>query len=112
MADQSDFGERKHIHISFDVFRNEFRYSPPRRNFGEKQHRDDHAAHAATLLGELSAALGDIPEAKHDDRLSVEGLKPGTIVEVGTMPPPPQSRRAVMKIPAGLEFPQEDTALI
>jgi hypothetical protein len=31
MAEQSDFGARKHVHISFDVFRDGIAYSYPRR---------------------------------------------------------------------------------
>lgn len=111
MADQSDFDARKHVHIPFDVFRDEVGYSYPKQKMDKKPLREDYAAHAQNLLGQLAAALGEIPGAGHDNRLPVEGLKPGTIVEVGTMPPQ-SARSGAVKLPKNLEFPQEDVVVL
>lgn len=112
MAEQSDFGARKHVHISFDVFRDGIAYSYPRRKIDPKPLRDDYAAHSKALLDQLTAALGDIPVAGQDTRLPVEGLKAGAIVEVGTVPPPEGSRTQAVKLPKGLEFPTQDVVVL
>lgn len=112
MAEQSDFGARKHLHISFDVFRDGIAYSYPRRKIEPKPLRDDYAAHSKALLDQLTAALGDIPVAGQDTRLPVEGLKAGAIVEVGTVPPPEGSRAQAVKLPKGLEFPTQDVVVL
>ena len=112
MAEQSDFGARKHLHISFDVFRDGIAYSYPRRRIEPKPLRDDYAAHSKALLDQLTAALGDIPVAGQDTRLPVEGLKAGAIVEVGTVPPPEGSRAQAVKLPKGLEFPTQDVVVL
>jgi hypothetical protein len=74
--------------------------------------RDDYAAHAANLLGQLAHALGDRPQAGADPRLSIAGLKPGTIVEVETMPPAEGSRTKAVKVPTNLEFPTQDVVVL
>lgn len=112
MADQSDYSARKHVHISFDVFRDGISYSYPRRRIDPKPLRDDYAAHSKALLDQLTAALGDIPTAGKDGRLSVEGLKAGAIVEVGTIPPADGSRSQAVKLPKGLEFPTQDVVVL
>ncbi|SCY87025.1 S8 family peptidase [Paracoccus tibetensis] len=112
MAEQSDFGARKHLHISFDVFRVGIAYSYPRRKIDPKPLRDDYAAHSKDLLDQLTAALGDIPVAGQDTRLPVEGLKAGAVVEVGTAPPPQGSRAQAVKLPKGLEFPAQDVVVL
>lgn len=112
MADQSDYSARKHVHISFDVFRDGISYSYPRRKIDPKPLRDDYAAHSRALLDQLTAALGDIPIAWQDGRLPVEGLKAGAIVEVGTIPPAEGSRAQAVKLPKGLEFPTQDVVVL
>jgi hypothetical protein len=47
-----------------------------------------------------------------DPRLSVDGLKPGTMVEVSTLPPGEDSRARAAKIPANLEFPAQDIVVL
>lgn len=111
MADQSDFDARKHVHIPFDVFRDEVGYSYPNQNIKKKPLREDYAAHAQNLLEQLADALGEIPEAGQDNRLPVGGLKPGTIVEVGTMSPQ-SARVGAVKLPKSFEFPQEDIVVL
>lgn len=112
MAEQGDYYERKHVHISFDVFRDGIGYSYPKRKMDQKPLREDYAAHAKNLLDQLTAALGDIPVAGQDGRLTVEGLKAGAIVEVGTMPPAEGSRAQAVKLPKGLEFPAQDIVVL
>lgn len=112
MAEQGDYGARKHVHISFDVFRDGIAYSYPRRKINPKPLRDDYAAHSKALLDQLTAALGDIPVAGQDNRLPVEGLKAGAIVEVGTVPPPEGSRAQAVKLPKGLEFPTQEVVVL
>ena len=112
MAEQGDFGARKHVHISFDVFRDGISYSFPRRKIEPEPLRDDYAAHAKSLLDQLTVALGDIPIAGQDSRLPVEGLKAGAIVQVGTMPPAEGRRIQAVKLPKGLEFPSQDVVVL
>ncbi|AZU03056.1 Y4BN [Glycocaulis alkaliphilus] len=112
MAEQGDYDARKHVHISFDVFRDGIGYSFPRRKIEPKPLRDDYAAHSKALLDQLTAALGDIPIAGQDGRLPVEGLKAGAIVEVGTIPPAEGSRAQAVKLPKGLEFPTRDVVVL
>jgi len=50
MAEQGDHDARKHVHISFDVFRDGIAYSFPKRKIKPKPLRDDYAAHAKSLL--------------------------------------------------------------
>jgi len=112
MAEQSDYAARKHLHISFDAFRNGIGYSYPKRNINPKPLRDDYAAHAKSLLDQLTAALGNIPSAGQDDRLLVVGLKAGAIIEVGTKPPAEGSSVQAVKMPKGLEFPLQDVVVL
>ena len=112
MVNQSDYSARKHVHISFDFFRDGISYSYPRRKIDPKPLRDDYAAHSKALLDQLTDALGDIPIAGQDGRLPVEGLKAGAIVEVGTIPPADGSRAQAVKMPKGLEFPTQDVVVL
>lgn len=112
MAEQGDFDARKHVHIAFDVFRDGIGYSFPRRNIKAKPLRHDYATHAKSLLDQLTTALGDIPVAKRDTRLSVAGLKAGAMVEVSTVPPAEDSRVQAVKLPKGLEFPAQDVVVL
>jgi hypothetical protein len=112
MAEPDDHDVRDRPHISIHAFREAVQYSFPLRAQQRKPLRDDYAAHAAGLLAQLSQALGDLPAAAVDPRLRVEGLKPGTIVGVSTLPPSVGSRTKAVKIPATLEFlPQEIVVL-
>ncbi|NVK56429.1 MAG: S8 family serine peptidase [Alteromonadaceae bacterium] len=112
MAEQGDFDARKHLHISFDIFRDGIGYSFPKRKIEPKPLRDDYAVHANSLLDQLTTALGDIPVAGQDSRLPVEGLKAGAIVEVGTVPPAEGSRVQAVKLPKGLEFPTQEVVVL
>lgn len=112
MAEQGDHDARKHVHISFDVFRDGIAYSFPKRKIKPKPLREDYAAHAKSLLDQLVAALGDKLGAALNGRLLVEGLKAGAIVEVSTMPPAEGGRVQAVKLPKGLEFPAEDVVVL
>lgn len=70
--------------------------------------RDDYPAHAESLLTQLALALDAAPQ----NRLAIDGLTPGSLVEIGTMPLVPGGRRAAQKIPAGLEMPGEDVVIL
>ncbi|RQU31305.1 peptidase [Burkholderia cenocepacia] len=112
MAAPDNFDARNRPHISIDAFRERADYIFPTRNLERKPRRDDYAAHAAMLLSQLSVALGEIPKAGADPRLSIQGLKPGTIVEVTTAEPPAGSRTKAIKVPATLEFPSQEIVVL
>jgi hypothetical protein len=112
MAEPDNFDTRNRPHIPIDVFRETAAYTFPSRNQERKPLRGDYAAHAARLLDQLAVALGDLPQTANDPRLSVQGLKPGTIVEVTTLTPAEDSRIKAVKVPAALEFPTQDVVVL
>ncbi len=112
MTGAQDYGERNNAHISIDDFRETAAYTFPARNQKRKPLRDDYAGHAAALLDQLAVALGELPVPEADVRLSIEGLKPGAIVQVTTMPPAEGSRVKATKVPAALEFPAQDVVVL
>jgi hypothetical protein len=112
MAEPEDYGVRDRPHISISAFREAAQYSFPTRAQQRKPLREDYAAHAAGLLNQLDRALGDLPAPNADARLSIDGLKPGTVVEVSTLPPSEGSRAKAVKIPANLEFPAQDIVVL
>ena len=111
MAQPEDFGLRNRPHISISGLRETVAYTFPTRAQERKPLRDDYASHAAALLDQLTAALGDLPPAAVDQRLQVEGLKRGAVVEVSTLPPKGPRTKAV-KVPAALEFPAQDIVVL
>lgn len=112
MAEPNNFDIRNRPHIPIHLFRETAAYTFPSRKQERKPLRDDYTAHAASLLAQLGAALGDLPPTGADPRLSVEGLKPGTIVEITTVPPAEDSRVKVVKVSAALEFPTQDVVVL
>ncbi|WFT81223.1 S8 family peptidase [Methylobacterium sp. CB376] len=112
MVEPEDYGARDRPHISIDAFREAAQYGYPSRAQQRKPLREDYGAHADSLLDQLSKALGELPVVAADTRLPVQGLKPGTIVEVSTAPPPNGSRSKAAKVPAALEFPGQDIVLL
>lgn len=112
MAEQGDYNARKHAHISFDVFRDGISYSYTRRRIAPKPIRDDYAAHAKDLLDQLAVAIGNISVTEQDNRLPVEGLKAGAILEVGTLPPAEGIRAQAVKLPKGLEFSTQGVVVL
>lgn len=112
MAEPENYHERERPHIPIDVFREEAAYGFPRRDQKRKPLRDDYAAHAEYLVDQLAQALGDEPAADTDPRLPIRGLKPGTIVEVDTLPPAEGSRTKAVKVPTNLEFPTQDVVVL
>jgi hypothetical protein len=105
-----EFGARDRQHIHIDVLRERADYRFPSRKQTRKPLRDDYAAHAASLIEQLTLALGAVPPLA--GRLAIDGLKSGTIVEVATAPPEPGSRKAAVKVPATLEFPVQDIVIL
>jgi hypothetical protein len=112
MAEHEEYDARDRPHISINAFREAAQYSFPSRAQQRKPLRKDYAAHAADLIDQLSRALGNLPSLAADLRLSVDGLKPGTVVEVSTLPPGEGSRVKAVKIPAQLEFPIQDIVVL
>lgn len=112
MVENEDYGARDRPHISINAFRESVQYAFPSRAQKRKPLREDYAAHANALLDQLSRALGDLPAIAADVRLRIEELKPGTIVEVSTVRPAEGSRTKATKVPAGLEFPSRDIAIL
>ena len=112
MAGPEDYAARDRPHISISAFREAAQYSFPTRAQQRKPLREDYAAHAAGLLNQLNLALGSLPLPAADPRLNVDGLKPGTVVEVSTLPPGQDSRARAVKIPANLEFPAQDIVVL
>jgi hypothetical protein len=82
----------------------------PSRTQSRKPLRDDYVAHAASLVEQLTRALGEV--AAPAERLAIEGLKSGTIVEVATAPPDEGSRKTAVKVPTALEFPAQDIVVL
>lgn len=112
MAESDDFGVRDRPHISISSFRETAAYVFPLRAQVRKPLRENYAAHAAALLDQLATALGNVPPPQADPRLQVEGLKPGVIVEVSTLPPAEGSRTKAVKVPTALEFPTRDISIL
>jgi hypothetical protein len=112
MAEPDNFDTRDRPHIPIDAFRETAAYERPPRNQERKPLRDDYAAHAAQLLDQLAVALGDLPLPGDDARISIQGLKPGTIVEIATLPPAETSRTKAVKVPSALEFPTQDVVVL
>lgn len=112
MVEPEDYGSRDRPHIFINVFRETAQYAFPARAQQRKPLRENYAAHADALLEQLAQALGELPAPAADPRLSVEGLKPGTVVEVATLLPLDGSRTKAVKVPAALEFPAQDIVVL
>ena len=112
MAVPEDYAARDRPHVSIDSFREAAQYSFPSRAQQRKPMRADYAAHSDALLDQLTTALGDLPAPAADPRLEVAGLKPGTVVEVSTLPLVEGSRSKASKVPTTLEFPAQDIVVL
>lgn len=112
MAGPEDHDVRDRTHLSINAFRNPVQYAFPSRAQHRKPLRADYRAHADALLGQLVTALGAVPRQAVDQRLNVVGLKPGTVIEISTLPPAEGSRRKAAKVPAALEFPAQSIMLL
>jgi hypothetical protein len=105
-----NFDARDRAHVEIDSRRERATYEFPSRGQRRKPLRDDYPAHAAQLLDQLAQALGNVMPA--NERLNIEGLKPGTIVEVSTAAPPDGSRKTAVKVPTAIEFPTQDIVVL
>lgn len=112
MGDPGGYGDRDRPHFSIDTFRQATQYGFPLRDRKHKALREDYEAHADALLAQLKGALGALPTPSADPRLRIEGLKPGTVVEISTLPPAEGSRSVATKVPAALEFPAQDIVVL
>jgi hypothetical protein len=104
---EEDYETRDRPHISIDAFREATQYTYPARAQQRKPLRENYAAHADALLDQLTQALGELPAPAADTRLQIEGLKPGTVVEISTRPPDDGSRTKAAKVPTALDFPAQ-----
>lgn len=111
-ADDEDYGTRDRPHILINSFREATQYEYPSRNQERRPLRQDYAAHADSLLNQLTLALGDLPAPEIDTRLQIEGLKPGTVVEISTRPPDEGSRTKAAKVPTALDFPTQEIVVL
>lgn len=112
MAEHDDYGARDRPHLLISAFRESTRYSYPSRPRIRAPLREDYAAHADSLAGQLRQALGNIPSSGADPRLAVADLKPGQLIEVATRPPDESSRTKVVKVPVTLEFPAQEITIL
>ena len=96
-------------HISITRWRESAKYTYPKTRRNHRERRDDYPAHAQSLLDQLAAALGVVPAAGADDRVAINGLKRGVLVELDTMTP--GERAKATKVPA-LDFPGQGIAVL
>lgn len=108
MPGPENYDERNQQHISIDNFRESADFEVPARAQQRKPLRENYAAHAAGLIEQLAVALATQPGA--DPRLLIEGLKPGTIVEIATKLPTPRAKAS--KVPLALEFPTQEITVL
>lgn len=101
MTDISDVPARPFAHVRIERFQSSAAYGRRRGGSEHKAIRDDYAAHAEQLLRALEAALPPFPPAGEDDRLTVRGLKSGSLVQIETLEP---ANESTSKIPADFEF--------
>lgn len=112
MVEPHDFGARDRAHISIDSFREVSRYTSPARPQRRRPLRENYAAHAGILVQQLTSALGPRKTLAEDSRLPLQGLRPGTLVEIETRPPDNGARVKAVKIPAKFEFPTQEILLL
>jgi hypothetical protein len=112
MAGLEEYRTRDRPHIFINSFRESAQYSFPSRAQQRKPLREDYAAHANALLGQLIQALGELPAPPEDPRLAIDGLKPGAVVEVSTLPPAERSRAKATRMPTALDIPGQGIAVL
>jgi hypothetical protein len=111
MADIDDVSIRNVPHVQIEIFQETGDFIYPGRKQERKPIRADYAAHAESLLAQLTAALGPLPTPQNDQRLRVEGLKPGTLVTIETRVPD-KDTTGPAAIPRGFEFKAEDVVVL
>lgn len=111
MPEPEDFAVRNVPHIAMDAFREPAQYRYPSRPQDREPRREDYHAHAEALLGQLAAALADVPAPQNDPRLQIAGQERGAIIEVETLAPATERSKA-SRIPTGLDFPNQDIVVL
>ena len=109
MAGQDQDGPKPHL--SLDGVRREGAYAAPKRKMDAKPMREDYVAHGAALLAQLTGALPRLPAPEADARLKLDGLKPGVLVALETLPPD-TDRKGASKIPLTFELPSQDVVIL
>ncbi len=111
MADESSFAARDFAHVRIELFQETAGYVAPKRKMTSKPLREDYAAHAEALITQLAQALGPLPPPQADQRMAIEGLKLGTLVEVETRPPD-NAAAGPAKLPIAFQFSNEDVVVL
>jgi len=109
MAEQNVEGPK--AHLSLDRVRTEGSYAAPRRKMTLKPLRDNYVAHGAALLRQLAEALPRVPPAGQDARLPIQGLKPGVLITVETLPPD-TDKKGPSRVPNTFEAPGQDLVVL
>lgn len=105
-----EFARRDLSHIDIGGVRSQADYVYPPRNIERKAIRENHEAHARSLLDQLAAALP--AAAPLAARLPIQGLKPGVLVQVETLDLPENSRSKARKLPPNLDFVTQDITVL
>lgn len=110
MADYN-YDVRDLQHIAIGKFRETFKFKPPTREQNREPLRPDYAAHAASLIDQLAAAMASSPLGG-GPRLQIANLKPGALVEIATRAPDEKSRVKAAKVPSGLDFLKQGIVIL
>lgn len=98
-------------HLSIDGVRRDGAYAAPKRKMDAKPVREDYVAHGAALLAQLTAAFPHLPPPEADPRVKLDGLKPGVLVALETLPPD-TDRKGPSRIPLTFELPGQDVVIL
>lgn len=98
-------------HLRIDAFREAGQYTYPKSRQEKKPLRDDYAMHAQGLLNQLAAALPAHPAGMDDQRLTIAGLKNGSLVRVEVLAPSHEGKGPT-KIPPGFEMKRQDVVVL
>lgn len=110
MSNNND-GVASRPHILIDAFRELNEYEFPSSSVQRKAIRDNYQRHAKNLLSQLAQALENQSQSGRGPLLKLDGIRPGNVVEIRTLPVPKKSRKEAFKIPASL-FPAKDITVL
>lgn len=112
MSEPNDHGARDRPHVAIDAFREVAAYRVPSRDMKRKPLRDDYAAHAASLLDQIGAAMPAVPRPEDDNRIEIGGMRRGAVVAVETRAPDEGSQSKAAKISANFDFVSQDIVVL
>ena len=87
MPNENGNKNRRLPHIEITHWRENAQYVYPRIRHDQHDRQKNHHEHTEMLLEQLTHALDDLPARDQDQRIAVDGLKRGTLVEVETIVP-------------------------